>query len=399
MSVTKSKSRRQSMLLVAIFLCIEFVDEVVDGLSGAAWPLIRDDLSLSYTEIGLLFSIPSIVACVLEPPIGLLGDAWRRFVLIALGGLAFATALVMFAGATDFASLLIAMALFYPASGTFVSLSQSSLIDTMPQERERSMVVWTVAGTLGVAVGPIVLMGVLALGGSWRDVYVGVAVVALTLTAALWLVRPRVSPHEAVERPPLRAVARDAWDAVRRPGVLRWLGLLAAVDLLLEVFAGFVALYFVDVVGGSAAVGAIAVTIWTVAALAGESALVLVLTRVDGLRLVRRSAVLVAILFPAFLLVDNTMAKLGLLGMLGLCSAGWYSILVAQYYGQMPDRTGTAMAVSAAIIPLQALAPVAVGLLAEHFGLQTALWVVLLAPFVLMRWARPTVGHPDASTG
>jgi hypothetical protein len=36
-----------------IFLLIEFIDELIFGVTDAAWPLIRTDLHLNYIQIGL----------------------------------------------------------------------------------------------------------------------------------------------------------------------------------------------------------------------------------------------------------------------------------------------------------------------------------------------------------
>ena len=71
--------------LIPILLAIEFLDELVFGLREAAWPLVRDDLHLSYTQVGLLLGVPGIVASFIEPVIGILGDTWRRRWLV-LGG-------------------------------------------------------------------------------------------------------------------------------------------------------------------------------------------------------------------------------------------------------------------------------------------------------------------------
>lgn len=384
MSFAKAVSRRQGPLLVAVFLCIEFLDEVVDGLSGAAWPLIREDLSLSYTEIGLLLSVPALVAHLVEPPIGLLSDIWRRFAIIALGGFAYATAMMMYAGAADFAGLMAAMVLMYPASGTFVSLSQSSLMDVMPEAHERGMVIWTIAGSVGVAAGPLCLAGALALGFGWRSVYAAIGCAAMVMAVAVWLVRPRAPQAAAEERPGPATLFADAWAAIRQGGVLRWLAALAVVDLLLQVFVGFLALYFVDEAGATATMAAVAVTVWSVMALIGEAALLLLLKRFDGLSIVRRSAWLVAILLPSFLLVASPAAKLALVGLLALFSAGWYSIVKAQFFGAMRGRSGTAMALSSVFGPIEGLAPAIVGFVAEHAGLGTALWVVMLAPLGLI---------------
>ncbi|MGZ8783739.1 MAG: hypothetical protein ACXWZB_09615 [Gaiellaceae bacterium] len=65
------------------------LDELVFGAREAAWPLIRDDLSLSYTQIGLLLSVPNLVSLVVEPVLGVAAVTWRRRALVVGGGLAF----------------------------------------------------------------------------------------------------------------------------------------------------------------------------------------------------------------------------------------------------------------------------------------------------------------------
>ncbi len=65
-----------------IYLIIEFLDELVFGVGEIALPMMRDDLTLSYTQIGLLLSLPGIIAAFIEPFIGILGDVWKRRVLI-----------------------------------------------------------------------------------------------------------------------------------------------------------------------------------------------------------------------------------------------------------------------------------------------------------------------------
>lgn len=375
---------------IGLFLTIEFLDEVVDGVNSAVWPILRSEFALTYVDIGLLLSAPVFVAHLVEPIIGLLGDVWRRWVLIVLGGLAFTTALILFAGAKDFWTLLAAMVLFYPASGTFVTLSQATLIDGAKGDEESRMVWWTVAGSIGVAAGPLVLAGALALGWSWRTVYIAIAMAALTATCLIWAVRP--APNEDPTEAPLnmRDAAGLAMKSLRDPTVLRWLVLLAAVDLMLETFVSFMALYFVDVAASTAAIAAVAIAIWTGSSLVGEASFVVLLRRFEGLRLIRLNALVVMLLFPVFMLVKSTSIKLGLLAMMGLLCAGWYSIVMAQYFRAMEGRTGIAMAVTSAVGPVQGLVPIGVGLLAESFGLQQALWVVWLAPVALILLAKTT---------
>jgi FSR family fosmidomycin resistance protein-like MFS transporter len=121
---------------------VEFFDELVFGAWTAAWPLIRSDLGLSYLEVGLLLAVPQLFASVLEPPLGLLGDAWDRRALVRIGGVGFVGGLALVAVSQTFGSLLLALMLVFPSSGAFVSLSQATLMDLDPGQRQVNMARW-----------------------------------------------------------------------------------------------------------------------------------------------------------------------------------------------------------------------------------------------------------------
>ena len=83
-------------------LAIEFLDEFVFGAREAAWPLIRTDLGLSYAQVGLLLTLPSLVSSIVEPFLGILGDVWKRRILILGGGAVCSLALLLTALSQDF---------------------------------------------------------------------------------------------------------------------------------------------------------------------------------------------------------------------------------------------------------------------------------------------------------
>jgi FSR family fosmidomycin resistance protein-like MFS transporter len=88
--------------------------------------------------------------------------------LILGGGIAFAFALLLISLSHHFFWLLAAFVLFYPASGSFVSLSQATLMDIEPTRHEQNMARWTLAGSVGNVLGPLALAGAIALNQSWR---------------------------------------------------------------------------------------------------------------------------------------------------------------------------------------------------------------------------------------
>ena len=363
---------------IIALLAIELLDELVFGAREAAWPAIRDELDLSYVQIGLLLSVPTYSSAVLEPVFGVLGDSRRRRAVVVGGGIAMATALVLVAAAPGFLVLLVAFALLFPSTGAFVSLSQATLMDLEPQRRELNMTRWSIAGGVGAVAGPLLLILFTALGGGWRALFATLAVVALGLTVVAATTHSRLSPHTG--RPSFRA----AVGAVRRPLVARWLVLLEFADLLLDVLLGYVALYLVDEAGASAQVGSLGVAVWTGAGLAGGLGVILLLRHVDGLRYLRASALATLVLFPAFLLVPGLTAKLALLAVVGLVTAGWYSIPKARLYDALSGQSGAAVALGSVAGLIAGTFPLVIGLVAERYGIEVALWALLAGPLVLL---------------
>jgi FSR family fosmidomycin resistance protein-like MFS transporter len=316
------------------------------------------------------------VSLVVEPVLGVAAVTWRRRLLVLGGGVCFAGALALAAGAPSFLLLLVAFSVLYPASGAFVSLSQASLMDLEPERREHNMARWTFAGAIGAVAGPLALAAFAWMGIGWRGLFAGFAVLALALVL---LVRRGASDDGDGER----LGVRDALRVLTRREVFRWLFLLELSDLLLDVFLGFLALYLVDEAGASVAVGGLAVAVWTGAGLVGSAAAIALLRRVDGLRYLRVSAASTALLFVAFLLVPSLGPKLVLVAAIAVVNAGWYPVLKARLYGALGEASGLALTVGA-LFPLNAVLPLAIAGLAEQWGLDVALWPLLAAPLALL---------------
>lgn len=373
-------------LFALVLLAIEFLDELAFGVREAAWPLIRDDLGLDYAQVGILLGVPNLIAGFIEPFIGVLGDVWRRKVMVLGGGVFFGLSLLASALSGDFWLLLLSFIIFSPASGAFVSLSQATLMDSDPSRHEHNMARWAFAGSLGVVAGTLALSAVAATGSEvgWRGLFLFMAGLTGALVVIAWRFRfPRGHPeHE--ESPGLLRGLLNALGALRRGAVLRWLSLLTFSDLMLDILLGFLTLYMVDVVRTTPELAALGVTVWMGVGLLGDFLLIPLLERVSGLVYLRVSALLELILFPAFLLTPEVWQKFVLLGLLGLFNAGWYSILKGRLYSSMPGQSGSVMAVSNVFGIVGSLIPTAIGVLAEQMGLDVAMWFLLLGPVALL---------------
>lgn len=382
----KNKVTKNVVLLTFTFLVIELLDELVDGVRGAAWPLIRNDLHLSYVQVGMLLTIPNTISSFIEPILGILGDIGFRRQLILGGGVAFAISLLLVSFSQNFPLLLAAFVLFYPASGAFVSLAQATLMDIEPTRHEQNMARWTLAGSVGNVIGPLILGCTVALHQSWRSAFLVLAVLTLLALAVLWNPITTLPAPKQVNEPTygLNSGIRNAIEALKQCDVLRWLTLLQFSDLMLDVLRGFLALYFVDVVGANNTQATFAVTIWLGVGLLGDFLIIPLLERVRGLDYLKFSAIIVLCLYSAFLVVPNINVKFIILGLLGFFNAGWYSILKGQLYTAMPEQSGTVMTLDNLFGLVGGFMPLILGLLANQFGLQNIMWLLLAAPVALL---------------
>ena len=284
--------------------------------------------------------------------------------------------------------LMAGLLIFNPSSGAFVGLSQATLMDHDPTRYEQNMARWTFAGSLGVALGALALGGTIQLGMGWRELVLATAFMAsLALLAALKLPLAGASSATGGAYPTLadtRNGVSGALGALRRLPVLRWLVLLELANLMGDWLLSYLALYFVDVARASQAQAALGVALWTGVGLLGDMLLIPLLERVRGLAYLRYSALAELVLFIAFLLAPGMWPKLVIVALLGFGNAGWYSILQAQMYKEMPRKSGTVMAVNDISALVSGLIPLGIGLAARTWGLGPAMWLYLAGPIALL---------------
>jgi len=380
---------RVALPLTLLFLLIEFFDELHYGVQGAVLPALRDDLGLSYGQVGLLLGVPGMLGTFLELGIMLLGDTPLRKRLVVGGGLAVAAAILLILSAHTFPLILLAFIIAFPASGAFVTLSQATLMDLNAGREAQMMARWTIAGSLGNLLGPAMVAGGFALGWSWRAPYLGLAVMAVGLALLAFLrpfpARPQVraeTPETTGEH--LRDVLAGLWGGLRNLRLLRWFVLLHLADLLLDVYAGYAALYFADVVHFDPAQVSLMVGALMAASLVSNLVLVPALERIPGRKLVRASALVTAVLYVAWLALPWLWAKVVLALALRLTTMGWYEVLQGEVYAALPGRSGTVMAISSLFGVLGGGLVWFIGWFAAQAGLPAAMWLLLAGPLALI---------------
>ncbi len=169
------------------------------NMRSTLFPVLKEEFSLSYQQIGLIVAIPSLIQILFTVPTGLFSDRFGAKRLIAVS--------IVMASMGAFLGSISVNPWMYIVASTLLTLnstiyhapSQSYVSNTTrPKDRSRALGIWNAGGTTGVAMGPLsitILMGVFAL--QWRQVYSFWVIPILLGLVALYFVTPQ---EEMVKR-------------------------------------------------------------------------------------------------------------------------------------------------------------------------------------------------------
>lgn len=367
---------------------VDFLDELDAGLTPVSAAEIRDELALAYGGVALVLLVaPMLLSMVIEGPLLILSDRWRRDRMAAFGVFAMGLCMLLAACAPSGWTLALALGGWASASGIACGVSQGALMDAYPHERERWMTRWTLMGALGDTCSPALVLGCTALGFGWRGALAAAAVLhllhALVLARAMRSVQAVGESSDTDENEDdddatpllqrLRAGLRD-------PSLIAWLAGSALCCLLDEILVAFGAMFLRDELGADVAMQTAAFTACAIAGAVGLALSDRLLRRVDPLRLLVLASLACALAFVAWLCASTLAGSIVALALVGVFAAPLYPICAARAYAARPGEAGLVAAVDQLFSPLSIVAPIAVGLLADRFGVLTALTVLLLQP-------------------
>jgi len=361
--------RRPSLLLLS---AAHALNDGYGSFLAALMPLLIDRFGLSLAMAGLLSSIRSSASSFTQPVVGHLADRLGPRWLVLLGPAVTCSAMSLLGVLPSYMAL--ALALVFAGLGTAAfHPAAASLAGSFREERRGLAVsIFSAGGTVGVAIGPVLIAGLVGKFG-------------LSVTPALLLPAWILVGLLAWRMPQVARGVREARLRLRTHPNAKQLARLWGIAVLRE-FVGASYTSFLSVLwvgrGASVALGGLSLTLFSLAGAMGG---------IMGGRLSdhfgRRKVIVGALLMTIpflylFLLTDGlvSMIFLGLGGML-LLASNPVSVTFAQEL--FPEHRGVvsglvmgfAWGVGALLIML-------VGWLGDRLGLETALGVVtaLLLP-------------------
>ncbi len=345
---------------------------------SALMPLLIERLGISLTLAGLLTSVRASIASFGQWPLGLAADRFGPRVFALLGPALTMMAMSLLGTAPSYAAVAALLVLaglgtaaFHPAGASLVPEGGS---------RGLRMAMFSAGGTLGVALGPLVVTQVVSRFGLSALPFLLFPAAFFLVVMGLTLPKGSSSPQSG------RTLARHP----QRASVLRLWGMGMFRDVVGTSVSGFLAVVWTQR-GVSLTLAGLSLTLYALAGALGD----LMGGRLSdryGRREILVGALLLAIPALYLFLLTKGPLSLAFLALFGLTSAA--SVPVSVVYGQelMPESRGL---VSGLLLGLAwgvgSLLVTGVGALADRIGLEPALGFVGLAlvPAALLALSLP----------
>lgn len=349
---------------------------------------------------------------MIEVPIAIASDRVSRASVLAgsLGVLAFS--LAGCALAHDAWVLSLGLALAGTSSGIACGAAQAELVTSFPGGPHRAMSRWIAFAAAGDALTPPLIGLALWAFGSYRGALWMLAVV-LALQAALsgWTAT-RAQPAaangsdeltpdpDAAPSLPLRAAIAKA---AGKPALWLWLFAAASCTLLDEVIVALAALRLDRDYGWPAGSIAAAVSGFSIGAVVGAIASEHLLRIASPRRLMITCSLGSIVFLSAFIFAPSPAVAVVALFLLGCCSTTHYPLVKATAFELAPGQPGLVNAIAQLFVVLEIALPLAIGALAQHFGLRVALAALAFEPLVVLlvaltRYGVVTADRADTAT-
>lgn len=187
--------RRYALGLLLAVNLLNYIDRQV---LFAVFPLIKADLDITDTELGLLGSAFMVSYMVIAPVFGWLGDHWDRVKLASAGVVVWSIATVLAGFAPGYRTLLAARATVGVGEASFGTVSPGLIADFFEKEqRGRILSFFYVAIPVGSALGYL-LGGVLGHRFGWHAAFLMVGLPGILLAIPLWFMRTPKRPLQPV---------------------------------------------------------------------------------------------------------------------------------------------------------------------------------------------------------
>lgn len=380
---TPADSTVESTVVPVIFAVAlgHFLNDLMQSLIPAAYPLLKENLALSFTQIGLITFVFQGTASILQPLVGFYTDRRPQPYALAAGMASTGAGLILLAHAQSFAIVLVSVALI--GFGSAIFHPEASRIARLAAGMRPGFAqsVFQVGGNAGSAVGPLAAAFIVLQRGQVSiEWFAGVALAGMLVLYAVGRWYVATGAQRALAR---KSRARAATPLA--PSVVR-LGMVVLVILMMSKFIYSVSLssyytfYLIDRFGLTKSGANLCLFVFLAAVAAGT-----IIGGPIGDRIGRRRVILWSILgilpltlaLPWLPLVPNVVAA----ALAGLILASAFPAMVVYAQDLMPQHTGMVAGMMFGVaFGIAAFGAAALGVLADAWGIGAVYHVCAFLP-------------------
>ncbi len=378
---------------IVVLLCLgHLVTDINQGALPALLPFLISEYRLSYTAAAFIIFFSNIASTVVQPLFGHLADRTSTPWLMPAGIVLAGTGLALTGIVSDYVWVLaavmvsgIGVAAFHPQGAQFVNRVAG-------EKKATAMSIFGVGGTLGFAIGPIIVTAALL---HWGLKGSAILIIPAGLMAGLlaWQLSYETGGRGRLESGQILVStekSRDAWAPFAR--------LTTAVVARAILFYGintFVPLYWIHVLHLSKTSGAFALTAFALASVIGNLLGGRMADRFGHTRIAVGGFCVLIPLIPALVEVNSEPAALAILVLIGVALSTTYSPLIILGQRYLPNRIGLSSGVTLGIaVTIGGVATPLLGQVADHYGLWVTLAVMSLVP-ILATGVALTLPRPE----
>lgn len=372
--------------VVATILAVSlghFLNDLMQSLIPAAYPLLKENLSLSFAQIGAITFVFQGTASVLQPLVGLYTDRRPLPFALSAGMASTGAGLILLAQAASFAHVLISVALIGLGSSIFHPEASRIARIAAGMRPGLAQSVFQVGGNTGAAIGPLAAAFIVLEQGQHSIAWfalVALAGMVVLFAVGRWYVAvgaQRASIHRA----------RVRASTPLPPGRVR-LGMIVLVVLMISKFlysvsfSSYYTFFLIESFGLSKSAANLFLFVFLAAVAAGT-----VIGGPIGDRIGRRRVILWSILgvlpftlvLPWLPLVPNLIFA----ALAGMILASAFPAMVVYAQDLMPQKTGTVAGLLYGLaFGIAAFGAAALGVLADHIGIVAVYQICAFLPIL-----------------
>jgi MFS transporter, FSR family, fosmidomycin resistance protein len=366
---------RPNYRLLGLLALGHLVIDTNQGSLPALLPYLKAVLGLSYTATGVIVLMANITSSLIQPVFGFLADKTARRWILPTSVLLSSVGIALSGVAPSYYALLALVMIGGFGVAAYHPEGYRTATQVAGERKATGVSIFSTGGNIGIAVGPpliTVLLVSFGLPGTLGMLVPGLLVAALLMAVLPGLSRPLPSRTESATLPPKTMV-----------GAMSLLILVVAVRSWTQLgFTTYMPFYYLEVLHGDPRMVGTLLAVFLGAGAVGTLVAGPISDRVGHRRYMVSVFFLTPPLAVAFLLASGIWTFV-LLAALGFVLVSTFTVTVVLGQAYMPRNLGMASGLIVGFaIGAGGVGATALGWVADHWGLSSALWISALTPIL-----------------